>query len=339
VIRTRYLKILAALVFFAQCKNEPPKTVEKTVNSTISTDTTTFSTPQSAVPTPTLSEKNPSTSVATTVKSAPESRKAVETTKPIPAQKPVAQPKKEEKTGDLIQNNPKTNENVTISAPTATEIKTNQAIDFDDWDAILQKNVSNNGKVDYRGLKANRADFDAFLQKIAQNPPENGWSRNEKMAFWINAYNAFTIALILENYPLKKITDLDGGKPWDVRRIVLGGNKYSLNQIENEILRPKFKDARIHFAVNCAAKSCPPLFNHAFRAEKLEAQLAERTRGFLKNQNFNQITAETANISKIFDWYGVDFEDLILFFNKYAVEKLTKDTKIQFNDYDWNLNE
>jgi Protein of unknown function, DUF547 len=335
VTQTRYFKIFVALLIFANCKNESAKTVEKSANSTNFEADSTSLTEKSPVSTPNFTKKNPSTIVQT----APESRKAVETTKSILAQKPVTQPQQVEKTADLIQNNPKTTENVTISATTATETKPNQTINYDDWEAILQKFVSKTGQVDYQGLKANRTDFDAFLQRIAENPPENEWSRAEKMAFWINTYNAFTIALILENYPLKKIIDLDGGKPWDIRRITIGTNKYSLNQIENDILRPKFKDARIHFAVNCAAKSCPPLLNRAFRAEKLDAQLAERTRDFLKNRKFNQFSTETANVSKIFDWYGVDFENLILFFNKYTVEKLSATTNIQFNEYDWNLNE
>jgi hypothetical protein len=161
----------------------------------------------------------------------------------------------------------------------------------------------------------------------------------KKMAFWINAYNAFTIDLIIDNYPVSSILNLDGGKTWDVKRITLGGKKYSLNQIENEILRPVFKDPRIHFALNCAAKSCPPLYNKAFTAENLERALEQRTRQFINDANFNSLTAEKASVSKIFEWYAADFGDLKTYLNKYAVEKLNNSTAIGFLKYNWALNE
>ena len=90
----------------------------------------------------------------------------------------------------------------------------------------------------------------------------------KKMAYWINVYNAFTIKMIVDNYPVSSITKLHGGKPWDVKWIELGEKKYSLNEIEHNILRPQFKDARIHFAVNCAAQSCPPILNKAWTEKK-----------------------------------------------------------------------
>ncbi|MBK8705831.1 MAG: DUF547 domain-containing protein [Saprospiraceae bacterium] len=105
------------------------------------------------------------------------------------------------------------------------------------------------------------------------------------MAFWINVYNVFTIKLIADNYPLKSIMNLDGGKTWDVERIKIGGELYSLNQIENEIIRPQFKDPRIHFALNCAAKSCPPLYDKAYLPSQLDQQLDERTRSFVNSTN------------------------------------------------------
>ena len=128
------------------------------------------------------------------------------------------------------------------------------------WNGLLRKYVNSSGKVNYKGFKSDKSKLDAYLKELENNPIQENWSKAKKMAYWINAYNAFTIKLIVDNYPISSITKLHGGKPWDVKWIKLGGQTYSLNNIENDILRPKYKDARIHFAVNCAAKSCPPLF-------------------------------------------------------------------------------
>ena len=123
------------------------------------------------------------------------------------------------------------------------------------FDAILQQYVSEDGKVDYKGLKADKESLYTYCQSLSDMPVQEDWSREAKMAYWINAYNAFTLKLIVDNYPTKTIMNFDGGKTWDVRRIKIGNKKYSLNNIENDILRPTFKDPRIHFAVNCAARA------------------------------------------------------------------------------------
>lgn len=207
------------------------------------------------------------------------------------------------------------------------------------WGALLAKYVSPSGKVNYKGFKADKTALTAYLQALSDNPPQGTWSRAEKMAYWINAYNAFTIELICENYPLGSILKLDGGKTWDVKRIKLGGKPYSLNQIENEILRPQFKDARIHFAINCAAKSCPPLLNKAWTAANLEETLEKRCRQFVNDSRFNTLGADKAVLSKIFDWYAADFGDLKTFINQYAVTKLNANASLAFQEYDWDLND
>jgi hypothetical protein len=206
------------------------------------------------------------------------------------------------------------------------------------WDKLLRKYVSASGKVNYKGFKADKASLDAYLKILADNPPAASWKRAEKMAYWINAYNAFTIDLIVENYPVSSILKLDGGKTWDVKRITLGGKKYSLNQIENEILRPQFNDARIHFAVNCAAKSCPPLFNRAYTAANLERTLEQRTKLFINNTAYNSLATDAATVSKIFEWYADDFGDLRTFLNKYAAKPLKSGASITYKNYDWDLN-
>ena len=135
------------------------------------------------------------------------------------------------------------------------------------WDMMLKKHVSSTGKVDYDGFKSD-PNFERYITILeSANPNDPSWSSNDKKAFWINAYNSFTIKLILDNYPVKSIKDISS--PWDKKFITINGENYSLNQIENDILRPTYKDARIHFAVNCAAVSCPKLHNRAFTAENL----------------------------------------------------------------------
>ncbi|MFN0177085.1 MAG: DUF547 domain-containing protein [Saprospiraceae bacterium] len=207
------------------------------------------------------------------------------------------------------------------------------------FDSLLQKHVSDAGKVNYKGLKADKAALDAYCQTLSANSVQETWAKEEKMAYWINAYNAFTLKLIVDNYPTKSILNFDGGKTWDVRRIKIGDKKYSLNNIENDILRPQFKDARIHFAINCAAKSCPPLWNRAYTAENLEDALEARTREFVNNSKYNSLSAGRAQVSKIFDWYGADFGDLKKFLNQYSEIKLNNTAAVVFNEYNWDLNE
>lgn len=207
------------------------------------------------------------------------------------------------------------------------------------WDALLKKHVSATGKVNYKGFKADKSKLEDYLKTLSSNAPEESWSKAEEMAFWINAYNAFTIKLIVDNYPLSSINKLHGGKPWDQKWIKIGGKTYSLNNIENDILRPKFKDARIHFAVNCAAKSCPPLLNAAWTASNLNSNLDAQAKKFINNSAFNKLSEKKVEVSKIFDWYKEDFGDLPAFLNKYASTKVGAKAKVVFLEYDWSLNE
>lgn len=206
------------------------------------------------------------------------------------------------------------------------------------WNNLLEKHVSENGKVDYEGFVKDKKLLETYLADLAQFPVQEEWPRNHKMAYWINAYNAFTVKLIVDNYPLKSIRDLHKGNPWDVKWIKLGNKTYSLNNIENDILRPKYKDARIHFAVNCAAKSCPPLLNKAFRANNLDQLLDQQTKKFINNSRYNQISTKSVKVSKIFEWYGKDFGQLTDYLNKYSKTNISKGTKIEYTEYDWALN-
>jgi Protein of unknown function, DUF547 len=202
---------------------------------------------------------------------------------------------------------------------------------------LLLKYVSSTGKVNYKELKTSKAEIEEVAKAFQDNPPQESWSKDEKLAYWLNVYNLFTLKLIVDNYPISSITKLDNGKPWDVKRIDIDGKKYSLNDIENVIIRPKFKDARIHFGINCAAKSCPPLHNEAFSAENVQTLLTQRTRKFIRSSS-NKLTENSAEISKIFDWYSADFGDIVAFLNKYATVKVAKGAKISYADYNWDLN-
>ncbi len=208
----------------------------------------------------------------------------------------------------------------------------------DTWDKLLSKYVNNQGGVNYAGMKSEKAKLNAYLQTLGENAPSSDWSKEKTMAYWINVYNAATVKLIVDNYPASSIMDLDGGKTWDVKRINIGGKSYSLNNVEHDILRAKYKDARIHFAVNCAAQSCPKLHNEAWTAENLESNLENLTREFINNKAANQISSQSLQLSKIFEWYAGDFGDITAYIDRYTDVDVSSKAKVSYNDYDWALN-
>ena len=217
------------------------------------------------------------------------------------------------------------------------------------WTDILSKHVNEEGWFDYAKLTEDRIQFDQYLRLLQHHHPNpDSWSMDERMAFWINAYNAFTVELILQNYPLKSIKDIKGGIPfvngvWDIKFIEIEGRSYTLNNIEHGILRPKFEDPRIHMAINCASFSCPKLFPVAFEAAQLEDQLNEATRAFLMDENRNKVYEEVPKVSSIFKWFSGDFtkkqdQTLTDFINKYLDEPINPST-IEYLEYDWSLND
>lgn len=255
------------------------------------------------------------------------------------------------------------------------------------FDALLTRHVRGD-RVDYEGLLKDRALLDAYCLRLegVTNSDYRKLGQDERFALWANAYNAFTLQLILDNYHLNEpgaevrrlesIQDLteNGVSPWERKFIAMAGladpaakdglvpsseaadkelPKLSLDALENGLLRPIFADARVHFAVNCAASSCPPLRAGAFTGADLDAQLDEQTRAFLANPDFNQFDAEakTIELSKIFEWYAGDFENptaghkLRAFLIKYAPARLGEDTawiadaKLTYREYDWALND
>lgn len=206
------------------------------------------------------------------------------------------------------------------------------------WDELLKKHVTSSGKVNYNGLKSSLSIIESYIRDLESFNDQNEWSRNEKLAYWINLYNAATVRLICKNYPLSSITNLNGGKPWDVKLITIGNKSYSLNNIENDIIRKRFTEPRIHFAVNCAAKSCPKLMNSAFLPEKLSRQFAKQSSSFI-NGTENVISSDKIAISKIFEWYKSDFNSLIEFLNKYSDTEINTDATISYKEYNWDLND
>jgi hypothetical protein len=209
--------------------------------------------------------------------------------------------------------------------------------DYAGFDQLLRQHVSAEGKVDYKLLKKHKTQLDSVVRDFQAVTPSTEWAKDAQLAFWINAYNLFTLKLITDNYPVKSIMDLDAGKTWAVKRITIGGKKYALDQIENQIIRPQFKDARIHFALNCAAKSCPPLHNEAFTESNVQTLLDQRTRQFILSAE-NQLSPQSIKVSKIFEWYIKDFGDLTTFLNSYSTIVIEKNARVIYADYNWKLN-
>lgn len=225
----------------------------------------------------------------------------------------------------------------------------NTAADHKLWDQMLKKYVSDEGWVDYKGWQKDREGLKTYLEILSNNPPDDSLrTAEEQLAYWINAYNAFTIALILENYPLESITDLHPAfyipgvnTVWHKKFFKIDGVETSLDEIEHKILRVKFEEPRIHFAIVCASYSCPKLRNEAYRASRLEQQLQEQAVAFINDPIRNQLSENKIKISKIFKWFKGDFTkkgNLIDYLNQYARVKISPDANIKHLDYNWDLN-
>jgi hypothetical protein len=242
--------------------------------------------------------------------------------------------------------------------------------------ALLERHVHDE-LVDYSGLLRDRSMLDMYAKSVAAVTPDliKTWDREERLAFWINVYNAYTLQLVLDNYDLggdrrlESITDIKMGDkgPWDLAIVPMPAfhpdgksENLTLNQIENAILRPQFGDPRIHAAVNCASSGCPPLRAEAYTGEQVESQLAEQMKGFLSQTSRNRFDkqANTVTISSIFKWYGDDFTteaspgskatDLRDFLIANAPLSLgataearawIRDADLNFGEYDWKLND
>ncbi|MEE9362652.1 MAG: DUF547 domain-containing protein [Cellulophaga sp.] len=220
-----------------------------------------------------------------------------------------------------------------------TQSSKSKKIQHTKWDALLKKHVAENGDVDYKNFKKDISKLDTYLQYLGGNTLSKNAAKEERLAYYINLYNAATIKLILDKYPLKSITRI--WRPWGKARIKIGDELYSLSTIEHEVLR-KMNEPRIHFAINCASYSCPKLLNEAYTASRLEEQLQKVTINFINDKTKNTYTKEFAKLSKIFKWYEEDFTkngSLINYINRYKKTTLPVHTKIEYLSYDWSLNE
>ncbi len=220
------------------------------------------------------------------------------------------------------------------------QMNSQDTFDHSVWDQALLLNVSEDGKVDYDGFMRDSSQLYRYFKQLSDNPPKESWSREEKLAYWINAYNAYTIKLVIDSYPLKSIKDLQD--PWGKKFFKIDGAWHSLGELEHKILR-KFGDPRIHFAINCASISCPVVWNRAYTATSLHVALDEQTEKFINDPTRNTITKTEVSVSKIFSWYKKDFKvnggDVKDFINRYANVKISNQSKKGYKTYDWGLNE
>jgi hypothetical protein len=221
------------------------------------------------------------------------------------------------------------------------------------WTRLLAKYVhtSDDGvhRVDYGALKANGADraaLDAYIARFADM--DLSGTNDAAFAAWANLYNAVTVRYIVEKYPIGSIKDgYFFGGPWKKIMVAVGGRNVSLDDIEHKILRPKFHDSRVHYAINCAAFSCPNLMAKAWEPATLDADLDAAARAYVNNSRGVSVTDRGLVLSSIYDWFAADFggskQAVIDHFLKYADTGLAKqiraNPKIRSYDYDWSLND
>lgn len=223
-----------------------------------------------------------------------------------------------------------------------------QSINHQAWTSLLKKHVKD-GHVNYSGFIKDRPALEQYLASLRSHPPSKSWTNNEKLAYWINTYNAYTIELILRHWPITGIRQVSGriqmpfvNSPWDIPIIPAGDAEITLNDVEHRILRKQFEDPRIHFAIVCASKSCPNLRSEAYTANLIDQQLNDQAIKFINDPSKNVIEQDTIRISRIFQWFRGDFEknhSLVDFLNQYSNRPIDKKVVIRHLEYDWSLNE
>jgi hypothetical protein len=214
------------------------------------------------------------------------------------------------------------------------------------WTELLQSHVDSNGWVSYKGFVSDSVQLNTYLKTLSGCYPNLDWSKEQKLAYWINAYNAFTVKLIVNHYPVASIKDIKKGIPfinsvWDINFFKIGGEKIDLNEIEHSILRKEFDEPRIHFSIVCASESCPKLLNEAYEAQTLERQLQTQAIDFINDTSKNIIGIEELRLSQIFNWFGKDFTkemSLKQYIRSYAKNDFDPKVKVNYMNYDWLLN-
>ena len=224
--------------------------------------------------------------------------------------------------------------------------------DHSSFDLILKEYVDDRGLVDYNGIARDRR-FSEYMKSL-ESAKVDELSPDGRLAFWINAYNAVTIDKVIKKKPKKSVRETlipslwTSTKFFSTRDHIVAGERVSQDDIEHEILRKKFKDPRIHFAIVCASRGCPPLPRSAYTEENVQARLEEETRRYLNSERGIRIdrAENTVYVSKIFDWFREDFVEesgsVIDFIHPYPEEEiaafLDQKPKVEFLDYDWALN-
>ncbi|MBK9577631.1 MAG: DUF547 domain-containing protein [Fibrobacteres bacterium] len=225
------------------------------------------------------------------------------------------------------------------------------------WTRVLQAHTVEapgpSTAVRYGALKASTAQLEAYLGELSSVTASEfaKWPKKERLAFLLNAYNAFTVKLVIDHYPVKSIKDIGGflGSPWKKKFVPLLGRTISLDDLEHVWIRPEYREPRIHFAVVCASVGCPRLQREAFRGRDLEIQLATATREFLGDRRWNRVAPKAIEASSIFKWYGSDWGDSrslrrfladhLALTDPYRTRFLDEDISLDFTPYDWTLND
>ncbi len=238
--------------------------------------------------------------------------------------------------------------------PAAQQIPLHQ-VDHTPWDQLLHRYVDLQGNVNYRAWKASSSDqqrLDAYLNELSRGQPKARTTKEAKLAFWMNAYNAVTIKGILREYPTTSIRNhtarLFGYNIWKDLLLYVGGQPYGLEQIEHEVLRP-MGDPRIHFGIVCASRSCPPIRNEAYLPDRVAAQLDDNAKRFFsRRENFRYVNGKFY-VSSILKWFGEDFGDSqAAVLRRIAPYLPTEEARVaaragrgtvEYLPYDWSLNE
>jgi hypothetical protein len=188
--------------------------------------------------------------------------------------------------------------------------------------------------------------LDDYLERLSANPPDKYWKIEEQKAYWINAYNAFTVKLVLMHYPLNSIMDIkeNDKDAWHIPFIEIKDKLYTLDYIEKTMLLSQFNDSRIHFAINCSAKSCPILRNKAYSTENIDIELRLATKRFINDKRFNIVDKSHLQVSQLFNWYKQDFlneeESIQAYINKNTPHiEVSNNASLNFMNYNWKLNE
>ncbi|WP_162055159.1 DUF547 domain-containing protein [Pontibacter pamirensis] len=206
---------------------------------------------------------------------------------------------------------------------------------------LLQKHVTE-GQVDYRSLQKDKAELQRLVQQIARYNIK-GAPAAERKAFYINAYNVLVLQQVLSNYPLKSVMDVPGF--FDKQQFNVAGERLTLNELEKQKLLATYKDARVHFSLVCAAKSCPPLLNKAYTPAQVEAQLEAQARQTLQSPDFIKVqdSAKKVLVSEIFKWYEQDFlqeaPSIAAYINRYRQHALPQGHRLGYYTYSWDLND